>query len=139
ELATRRVPVFAPWSAFSPNGNLVALVWEKKLHVFDIVSERELPGFWADENFDSYAPAFSADGRRVVAAGLPKGQYIVKVCEIATGKVIATLKAKDTVGEVTGVALSPDGELAAATDRQGKLFVWEVASGKPRFEIVAHV
>jgi WD40 repeat protein/serine/threonine protein kinase len=93
-------------------------------------------------------PAFSADGRRLVVSGVHRGKRLVKVLVAATGKEVGVreISAKETDAsdvdvarsEAPGVALSPDGKVAAAIDVQGKLLVWEVASGKPRFDVVAH-
>jgi WD40 repeat protein/serine/threonine protein kinase len=41
-------------------------------------------------------------------------------------------------GEMGGVALSPDGQLVAATDQKGRLQAWERASGKELYRRAAH-
>lgn len=69
--------------------------------------------------------ALTTDGK-TLAAGCRDGT--VKVWEVATGKVLASLK---TEKDVRGVAFSPDGKLLASGSRH-RVQVWEVPGGKEK-------
>jgi WD40 repeat protein len=78
-------------------------------------------------------PIFSPDGRYVaVDLNMPKGQAPeVKLWEVATGKEIGAFTAPEKALSFQQLAFSPDGRrLAAATWREGKVFLYDVQSRK---------
>jgi WD40 repeat protein len=88
--------------------------------------------------------SFNADGTRL-AVVLPgtadKGQWVVQVLEVATGKVLATTPAK--VELILRPTFSPDGKWLAAALFLGKegeygegaVQVWHAATGKPHLHV----
>jgi WD40 repeat protein len=79
--------------------------------------------------------AFSPDGKNLVGSGLLNHAFIWNV---ESGKLVKKLDTKEAT--LWSVASSPDGQFAAAAgqDRevegQGKLVVWNVKTGKARYE-----
>lgn len=62
--------------------------------------------------------------------------YFVLVWNVETGKEVHKLAGlKD---KIRSLAYSPDGKLLAATSRDGRVGVWEAASGKDRLFFLAH-
>jgi WD40 repeat protein/serine/threonine protein kinase len=110
-----------------------------KLCAFDAVSGQELPGVKDNAGFVRPSEvAISANGQRMACAAFISNQIGVKIRDTQTGKEIAELLPVQRMNRCSGVALSPDGELAAATDMRGELNVWEVSTHKQRFRVAAH-
>jgi WD40 repeat protein/serine/threonine protein kinase len=143
ELTTCKVTPIPIRRAFGPNGDRVAIVDQGlTTHLYDCASAKELPGF-RDAVMLAVDPAFSADGRYVAFGGASQKGFLIKVRDAKTGKVMAVKEfAKDTNGkaleQLSSLALSPKGDMAAVTDYHGHLFVWEVASGKDLCDVVPH-
>jgi WD40 repeat protein/tRNA A-37 threonylcarbamoyl transferase component Bud32 len=123
-------------TTFSPDAGTVALMWKGRLAVYDLPSGREIPEF-RDSNV-GVGRAFSADGRRLAVSARSGGEQVVRVRDVATREVVATLKVEADAGQIKHVALSPDGTTAAATSGQGKVYVWDVASGKQTLDFAPH-
>jgi WD40 repeat protein len=77
-------------------------------------------------------PVFSPDGRYVAAEWTPNGRSPeVKLWEVATGKEVGSFAAPENAWGFNQLAFSPDGRrLAAATWREGKVFLYDVQSRK---------
>ena len=78
-----------------------------------------------------YSVGFSPDGKILQSAG---GDKTVRLWNVATGSLIATLKHKNPV---RSSAFSPDGRMIASTDGRTVL-LWEVASRQIRATLVGH-
>jgi WD40 repeat protein len=74
-----------------------------------------------------YALAVSADGTRIAAGGPPDDPRI-EIWNSATGKLLQTLTG--VTSSLTNLALQPGGDLVAATDLQGALWIWNAQDGK---------
>jgi WD40 repeat protein len=79
---------------------------------------------------DVFAVAFSADGAKLVSGSVDQ---TVKVWDVKTGKVLATLKGHNH--SVRNVAFSPSGKQVASTAHDGSVRIWDVASGKSLKEL----
>ncbi len=75
--------------------------------------------------------AFAPDGRRVALSRAGGG---LEIFEIATGKPLAVIRAKDIAGReyIVGstIAFTPDGRFLAAVCWQGGCGIWETATGR---------
>jgi hypothetical protein len=130
ELATDRVSFFPERKVFRPGGGQLAVVSAGKLNVCNLPPKTVLV-YSRDNAYTAHGdPAYSANGRFVAVAAQSGDKHIVRIWEAATGKEVAELKAANAAVELKCVALSPEGKWAAATDGRGKLFLWEVASGR---------
>src|SRR5690606_32266369 len=76
-----------------------------------------------------YGCAFSIDGeRRAVAAGTPGGYGEVRLFQIATGDLVATLGS--STDSMLDVAFSPDGTQIAACGADRVIRIWNAADGQ---------
>lgn len=70
--------------------------------------------------------AFSRDGK-VLALGITNR---IVLCDVEMGKTLRELTSK-RMGQITGIGFTPDGKtLVTAGEDDGKITVWDVASGK---------
>jgi WD40 repeat protein len=143
--------------AFSPDGKLLASgdaqatirIWDvaagKELHVIDMKSMPE-----------NLSLTFSPDSKALACAGawndlsfLPKGGiniqgieverkegYFVLVWDTTTGKELHRLGGLQD--KIKSVAFSPDGKKVAAASRDGRICLWDAATGDELLFIVAH-
>jgi len=74
-----------------------------------------------------YALAVTADGTRIAAGGPPDDPRI-EIWDSATGKLLQTLTG--VTSSLTNLAFQPGGDLVAATDLQGALWLWNAQDGK---------
>jgi WD40 repeat protein/serine/threonine protein kinase len=118
--------------AFSPDGLCLASAGAVKVTVWEMATGREL--FSARSEVEV---AFSHDGRRLAfSSGSDEGRpRDVKVCELATGKEVLSLK--PPAGQVIALAFSPNGRDLVAGSFDGRIQVWEAASGKGRYTLTA--
>lgn len=124
DIETRTVVAELPASGvsslvFTPDGASLAVTEVGRTLIWDVGTRAvraELPG-------DALVAAVSADGHRLVSAY----DGPVTVWDLPSRTKVAELAGAD--GTVTGLALSPDGALAAAGDWDGTTLVWEIATG----------
>lgn len=121
------LPLFV---SFSPDGKTLAYGGaDEEIHLWDIEADdtRTLEG--PAEGVQSVT--WAGDGKTLVAANANK---TLTVWDVPSGKAKATLKGH--TGEVTDVAVSPDGKTLASTaaspDAQESVRIWDMATGKPR-------
>src|SRR5262249_31140898 len=105
---------------------------------------------------ESLSLAFAPDGKTLACAGAwndssflpaggisiqgvmmtPKQGYRVLLWDADSGKEVRHF---DGLGDnVNSVAFAPDGQTLAAAGRDGRLVVWDAATGKERLHILAH-
>ncbi|MGL4552383.1 MAG: WD40 repeat domain-containing protein, partial [Gemmataceae bacterium] len=114
---------------FSPDGKTLAAAGYESgtgnaIYRFDVKTGNELPLIAGHATGGVRRLDFTPDGKTLVSAGFDGH---VRVWDAPSGKELRSFKAD--AGTVYGLALSPDGRLAATAGRDG-LRVWEVATGR---------
>jgi len=135
DLETRRAKFFRfestttilrfPAVALSPDGKVLATAsTESRAKFSDVRTQTELSNV-AGTKGDLLSLAFSPDGR------LLAGGYRETVClwDVPTGQVRAVLKSRNENG-VSQVAFSPDGKLVITSGADGRVELWNIASGR---------
>jgi WD40 repeat protein len=127
---------------FSPNGQTVATIGQpaNDLRVWDSKTGKELPGPWKSgkQILRTSGIAYSPDGSilaGVVArldetTGMLKGE--IDFWDIEQAKTVRTLATRDLDGrgEFASIAFSDGEKILTAVDISGKVYWWEIASGK---------
>jgi WD40 repeat protein len=124
--------------AFSPDSKAVLVGGYQEILQWDLekaalrkrIAQGEIKG-------QVRALAFSKDGKYLaVAEGVPSVSGAIRLLDLATGAVTATLaEAKD---EMFALAFSPDGKWLAAGGADAIVRVWTLADRKPVAELKAH-
>ncbi|MHC4848978.1 MAG: WD40 repeat domain-containing protein [Planctomycetota bacterium] len=110
--------------ALSPDAKLLATTDQfGKVQLWDAATAKLVRTLDVGDSRWSLVVAFSPDGKRIAA-----GQRRVRVFEVATGKVLATLEVAKR--NVTSIALSEGGQRIATADREHGVRVWNVADQK---------
>jgi hypothetical protein len=122
--------------AFSADGTLLAAAGGSagrsgQAIVFDARTGAALATVGAERDVP-LAVAVHAEGKLVALGGSSKR---ARVHAIADGKLRFDAKHDDFV---LGLAFSPDGKLLAASDRSGKIVLWETATGRVGLELSGH-
>jgi RNA polymerase sigma factor (sigma-70 family) len=113
--------------AFSPNGRYLA--WAKSgktLCLWDVVANREARELGISQG-GTFAIAFSGDSKTLAALG----GNTVHVWDVERGQVLHERRGVFCWG---GFALTSDGKMLATESEDHKIHVWELATGKERFE-----
>lgn len=124
--------------AFSPDGKTLVLgSSDGTVRLLDAASAKELLSLQGQDSI--HAVAFSADGKTLAAGS---GNMLL-LWQAATGKILRTIKGSEpppgnangvqgfsVVPQISSVAFSPDGMVIAAANHDGKLRLWELATGK---------
>jgi WD40 repeat protein len=143
--------------AFSPDVKKIASGdAQSTLRIWDIAGGAELRVIDVKSLTERLALAFAPDSRTLACAGawndssfLPKGGiniqgvevtakegYRVLAWDVASGKEV--LRCEGLSANLTSLAYSPDGGTLAAAARDGRLALWDAATGKERLFILAH-
>jgi predicted NACHT family NTPase len=111
--------------AFTPDGKQ-AVAAGGAVIVYDLENSKELYRTLELQNARN-GLALSKDGKYFLTGH--QRDKVVRLGEVATGKEVQTFEGHTQQG-VHGVALSPDGTLAASGGDDGTLRLWEVKTGK---------
>jgi WD40 repeat protein len=143
---------------FSPDGKHLASGDEQAtVRIWDLQTRRQLHEMDLMYGADTLSLAFSPDSKILACGGgwneggVPKGfkiklqnrvtivgkeGFLVLLWDVATGKELRRLAGLQD--NIKAVAFSPDGKTVAATSRDGRIALWETATGKERLFILAH-
>jgi len=122
----------ANWDPVSRRATTVVGGEEYELQVIDVDTTKVVGKLGVPATSGLPAPAFCETDRNRVALFL---QGSVSICNVTTGKTLRTVTfGKAEESPPSRGAISPDGRLIAVAAPAGPLTVWEVTSGKKRFE-----
>ncbi|MFE9687353.1 PQQ-binding-like beta-propeller repeat protein [Streptomyces sp. NPDC006285] len=109
-------------AAFSPDGRTLAVAGGGLVRLLDPVTGRKLRTFTVPDGAVR-GMAFSPDGR-TVAASSPAA---VRVWDVATGRLWHSF-----TSDPEAVVFGPDGRTVAAAGRNGRVQLWDLATGRTR-------
>ncbi|MCE9564456.1 MAG: PQQ-binding-like beta-propeller repeat protein [Planctomycetes bacterium] len=122
----------ANWDATARRATTVIAGDEFELQVIDVDTKKVVGKISVPATAGLPVPAFCESDRNRVALFL---QGSVWICNVTTGKTLRSITfGKTEESPPSHGAISPDGRLIAVAGAAGPLTVWEVTSGKKRFD-----
>jgi WD40 repeat protein len=121
--------------ALAPNGRTIATTDKsRRLGLWDLTPQQQRGGPPLSAHFEGGCiPAFDPDSKLVA---VPQSDGTVKVWEVATGQLQATLKGHKKV--VNGTAFRPHGQLLATASRDNTVKFWDVRTGQEQATLRGH-
>jgi len=135
--------------AFSPNGKMLASGdVQSTIRIWDLATSKEIHQMDMKSGTEHLALSFSPDGRTLACAGawndssfLPGGLIKIQGVEMTAKQGNLVLLWDTTTGQeirrfaglkdkIKSVAFSPDARTLAAGSRDGRIALWDVATGK---------
>ena len=120
--------------AFSLDGKMVATAQDDwKIWLWNAATGKIIRKL--DVNIAASCLAFSADGKKLAAAG----NHVIRIWDVDSGKEISPASTRHGHGgPLTSLSLSPDGKTVATSSDDGTLRCWETGSGKQRLQVAGH-
>jgi WD40 repeat protein len=112
--------------AFSPDGSLVAALYEHSLDVFEVASGKIILS--QALKMAGRAIAFAPDGRTLLL-GFRGLRGTIHFLDVGTGEVFAKLSGHE--GDINQFAFSPNSKVLASAGADAAVFLWDTASLKP--------
>jgi WD40 repeat protein len=120
--------------AFAPDSQHVAAVGADAIvRIWDVLSKTETRSLLGHTDWVT-AVAFSPDGRFLSSVGVEK-DHALRIFELPS--LDATAPGGHSPG-AKAVSVSPDGKSAATAGKDGKIIVWDLASGRPSAVLVGN-
>jgi WD40 repeat protein len=114
---------------FDSSGSRLAISDSGGVAAWDVEHDSVL---WEAPGPSSSHVAFSADGRLIAATST---DGYVRIRDALTGVVLQTLKQE---GRALCVAFSPGGDLFATAVSNNRIYLWDIATGKPAGVLIGH-
>ena len=118
--------------AFSHDNALLAVVYNDKIVLWDIQSEKITERGSIKVNFISDV-IFSPDGKFLITPYKPEFQYFVKVWDVETGSSLLTLNAHTE--KINSIRFSHNGRILATGSMDGSILLWDWEQIKKRLII----
>lgn len=126
--------------SWSPDGRLLAVGSTLGVYLYSTANFEAAPHLLEGNILPVRSVAFSQDGKYLAAgsgsAQIPAKDDTVRVWEVATGKLLATMIGHTM--EVRSVAFSPDGQRVLSASADGTLRSWQTLTGKALVTVVSH-
>ncbi|HEX5220924.1 MAG TPA: protein kinase [Verrucomicrobiae bacterium] len=116
----------------SPDGNLLAIAWDRSITLWDVAGRTKLREFIAAD-YQVLLIEFSPDGSRLVTTAFDRP---VIIWEVATGKMLG--QPIEAERPFAYFRLSPDGRRLATRSQNGVARVWDALTGLPLSEPFEH-
>jgi RNA polymerase sigma factor (sigma-70 family) len=117
-----------PSAAFTPDGSGLWAQDNRGLLLWDVATGKESRRF--PNPAGAWTIALSPGGDMLAVAQRDKN---VRVLEVLTGRTLHDLAGP----EARGLAFAPDGQSLAAAGAEGSVLVWDLATGKKRWQVKA--
>jgi WD40 repeat protein len=139
-----RVPAIQGWVThvfFAPDSKVFATGGGNNAHavlLWDTATGKQVDPFPGHTDPLS-SVAFSPDGRMAATSSSIRGDRVVRLWDLRTGRLLRSLEAPDRDG-VSSVDFSPDGGTLATCSRGGvaKVRLWDVRTGRERHALAGH-
>ena len=113
--------------AYSPDGTRLAAASNIGIWIYDAYTFAEIDLLLTGHTGAVTAVAFAPDGTTLISAS---DDRTIRLWEVSTGQLRATLNLKGHTGDIWSVAFAPDGRTLAIGNRDGTVRLWDVDTGQ---------